>query len=53
MTYMKTMEEIYQGIKIKYPEITIHKVMEVILELQMKNILKEESGYYGLRKTFI
>ena len=47
---MKTMEEIYQGIKEKYPEITINKVMEIVLELQIKNVLKEKSGYYGLEK---
>lgn len=46
---MKTMEEIYRRIKEKNPEITINKVMEVVLELQMKNVLKEEGGYYGLR----
>lgn len=45
---VKTMEEIYQGIKEKNPEITINKVMESVLELQMRNILKEESGYYGV-----
>lgn len=45
---MKTMEEIYRGIKETNSEITINKVMEIVLELQMKNILEEEAGYYGL-----
>ena len=46
---MKTIEEIYYEIKEKYPGITINKVMELVLELQMKQVLKEESGYYGLK----
>ena len=50
---VKTMEEIYQGIKEKNPEITINKVMECVLELQMRNILKEESGYYGVNTNLM
>ena len=34
--------------KIECPGITISKIMEIILELQLKNVIKEESGYYGL-----
>lgn len=45
VTY-KTMEEIYIGIKKEYPSITIVYLMEVLLELQMKQMLKEEGGYY-------
>lgn len=46
---LKTIEEIYQLAKAELPEITINKIMEIVLELQMKNILREESGYYGLK----
>lgn len=46
---LKTIEEIYQIAKIEFPKITINKIMEIILELQLKNILKEESGYYSLK----
>lgn len=45
VTY-KTMEEIYAGLKKEYPSITIVYLMEVLLELQMKQMLKEEGGYY-------
>lgn len=45
---LKTIEEIYQMAKIECPGITISKIMEIILELQLKNVIKEESGYYGL-----
>ena len=50
---MKTIEEIYQGVKEKCLEITINKVMEIVLELQMKNVLKDENGYYGVNKNLI
>ena len=45
VTY-KTMEEIYSGIKKEYSSITIVRLMELLLGLQMKQILKEEGGYY-------
>ena len=45
---LKPMEEIYQIIKKKHPEITMTQVMSSVLELQLKGVLKEESGYYGL-----
>ena len=47
---LKTIEEIYQKVKVKNAEITMGKVMEIVLELQMKNILKEECGYYSLKE---
>ena len=50
---VKTLEEIYQGIKEKNPEITINRVMESVLELQMRNILKEENGYYGVNDNLM
>ena len=45
VTY-KTMEEIYSGIKKEYSSITIVRLMELLLWLQMKQMLKEEGGYY-------
>ena len=42
----KTMEEIYNLVKKEFPVMTIIRLMELILELQMKQIIKEESGYY-------
>ena len=45
VTY-KTMEEIYNGMKKEYTSLTIIRLMEVLLELQMKKMLKEEGGYY-------
>lgn len=45
VTY-KTMEEIYQSMKKVFPSITIICLMELLLELQMKQIVKEEGGYY-------
>lgn len=50
---MKTIEEIYQGVKINFPEITINKVMEVVLEMQMKNMIKEKSGYYSIHNNLM
>lgn len=46
---LKTIEEIYQEVKDKNGEMTLHKTMEIILKLQMKNIIKEEGGYYSLK----
>ncbi len=46
---LHTIEEIYQKAKVKCSEITINKIMEIVLDLQLRNILKEEGGYYGLR----
>lgn len=45
VTY-KTIEEIYNLVKKEFPAITIIHLMELILELQMKQIVKEENGYY-------
>ena len=45
VTY-KTMEEIYTLVKKDFPAMTIISLMELILELQMKQIVKEEGGYY-------
>ena len=45
VTY-KTIEEIYSSIKKEYPALTIIGLMEILLELQMKQMLKEEGGYY-------
>ena len=42
----KTMEEIYGSLKKENPSITIIGLMEILLDLQMKQILKEEGGYY-------
>lgn len=49
----RTIEEIYREIKKEYASITIVGLMELLLELQMKQVLREEGGYYfglGLRK---
>ena len=43
---MMSMEEIYQNVKKEFPSITIIRLMELLLELQMKQIVKEESGHY-------
>ena len=43
---MMSMEEIYQNVKKEFPAITIIRLMELLLELQMKQIVKEESGHY-------
>lgn len=48
---LKTIDEIYQIAKTERQEITINQVMEIVLGLQLKNILKEESGYYGLKRS--
>lgn len=48
-----TIEEIYQRAKVKSSEITVNKVMEIVLGLQMKNVLKEEGGYYSLKERII
>lgn len=45
VTY-KTIEEIYGSMKKEYPSITIVGLMEILLGLQIKQILKEEGGYY-------
>ena len=45
VTY-KTIEEIYNLVKKEFPTMTIIYLMELMLELQMKQIVKEESGYY-------
>lgn len=42
----KTIEEIYNLVKKEFPTMTIIYLMELMLELQMKQIVKEESGYY-------
>ena len=49
---LKNIEEIYQEAKKRIPKLTISKVMEMLLELQMKNVLKEENGYYVVTKLF-
>ena len=45
VTY-KTMEEIYNEMKKEYTSITIVRLMELLLDLQIKQMLKEEGGYY-------
>ena len=49
VTY-KTMEEIYTLVKKEFPAMTIIRLMELILELQMKQVVKEEGGYYYCNK---
>lgn len=49
VTY-KTMEEIYRMVKKDIPSISIIHLMELLLELQMKQIVKEEGGYYFCNK---
>ena len=49
----KNVEEIYQEIKKENSEITLIKVMEIILELQLKNIVREEHGYYSLKNGYL
>ena len=50
---LKNMEDIYQKAKMKCSDMTISKVMEIVMELQMKNILKEEQGYYSLKEWLV
>ena len=45
VTY-KTIEELYGLVKRDYPAMTIIRLMELLLELQMKQLIKEEGGYY-------
>mgnify|MGYP003306836409 CR=1 FL=1 len=47
---LKTIEEIYQEARKKSPKVTLNKIMEIVLELQMKNLVNEEGGYYRLNK---
>ena len=47
---LKTIEEIYQEAKKRDSEITLNKVMEIVLEMQMKKMVKEEGGYYGMER---
>lgn len=47
---LKSMEEIYQKIKLKQPEVNITQIMSSVLGLQLKGVLKEENGYYGLNE---
>ena len=47
---LKTIEEIYREARNRFPEITLNKIMEIVLDLQMKNLVKEEGGYYGLKQ---
>lgn len=50
---LKSMEEIYQKAKEIRTETTINRIMETVLDLQMKNILKEKNGYYCLQKNLL
>ena len=47
---LKTIEEIYQEARVRDSEITLNKVMEIVLEMQMKKMVKEEGGYYGMER---
>lgn len=45
-TSFKTIEEIYQEMRRRNIEISLTRVMEMVLNLQMKKIIKGENGYY-------
>ena len=47
---LKTMEEIYQQARGYDAEITMNKIMEIVLGLQMRKIVKEKEGYYVLNE---
>ena len=50
---LKNIEEIYQQVKQKYTEISLVKVMELIMDLRMKKIISEENGYYFCNKIAV
>ena len=50
---LKNMEEIYQEVRNKKEGITLNKVMGILLELQLKNMVTEENGYYGIKGSFL
>lgn len=52
VTY-KTMEEIFCLVKKEFPAITIVCLMELLLELQIKQWVKEEAGYYYCPKRIL
>lgn len=49
VTY-KSLEEIYQNMKESDSNISINNIMEWLLDLQMKQIIKEQGGYYCRKK---
>ena len=50
---LKNIEEIYREVRVEKEEITLNKVMEILLKLQLKNMIKEENGYYGIKESFL
>ena len=49
----KSLEEIYQGMRNKDSDVSINKIMEWLLEMQMKQVIKEENGYYFRNKLVV
>lgn len=49
----KNMEEIYQQVKQKEEMITLSRVMELVMDLCMRKIIKEENGYYFCNKIAV
>lgn len=49
-TDSKNIEEIYWELKKELPEMTLGKMMESVLQLQMKQQVVEREGYYGAFK---
>lgn len=52
-TSLKTMEEIYQEMKRQKVEISLNEIMETVLNMQMKKIIKGENGYYFCDKISV
>ena len=41
-----SVEDVYQKVRQTEEKVTLMEIMEVIMELRMKGIIKEENGYY-------
>ena len=49
----KSLEDIYRYLKAGKEELSINQLMEWLLELQLKQLLKEENGYYYRNKLAV
>ena len=50
---LKNIEEIYVEVRKEIKGITLNKIMEILLQLQLNNIVKEENGYYGVSGNYL
>ncbi|MBR5598337.1 MAG: DNA-processing protein DprA [Lachnospiraceae bacterium] len=49
----KSLEEIYQGMLNEDSDVSINKIMEWLLGMQLKQVIKEENGYYFRNKLAV